>query len=357
MKNLTCLFLIASIILFSCNDENEDDLNNDNTTTNVVEITDDVDVTTTWSGDSIYVIKAWDFYVTATLTIEPGCIIKFTAGGSFMGTSSGGTIVANGTAEDPIVFTSIKDDEHGGDVNGDGDATSPAPRDWAEILIQTNGSSFTNCMFLYGGNSTYLSTLNIYDVTANIVNCTFAYNYGGKSGDFYYGALDATSARFSTVIKNNVFYGNNIPLSIESTIDIDNSNSFINPSDQSETNTMNGIFVYSYDDFNRAVSWAETEVPFVINDNDLWIESSNSLSLANNVVLKFTPESAIVIGIGGTLNQNNTNKFTSFKDDSPLGDTNGDGDATSPADGDWEGIYDDDALEYVSWTNIYYDNH
>lgn len=366
MKKFLFFTLISSLVLcLSCGDDDTntdpDNPENPGNETNVVEITEDIDETTTWYSDSIYLIKDYDFWLNATLTIQAGTVIKFTSNGSYMNISSSGTVVANGTSSNQIVFTSIKDDDNGGDTNEDEGATSPAAKDWGEVLVEGNGSTFNYCTFMYGGKGSYLSTLRIYDVTASITNCKFIHNHGGKSGDFYYGALAATDASPATVIANNTFYNNNLPLSIESVINIDNSNTFHNPSNQSEINNMNGIFVYSYDDFFKAVSWEETEVPFVINDNDLWIEATGSLSLAANVVLKFTPSSTLLIETGGTLNQNSTNAFTSFKDDTRLGDTNGDGDASSPADGDWEGIYDDSMTipspYFYTWSNIYYDSY
>jgi hypothetical protein len=46
-----------------------------------------------------------------------------------------GSLVADGTAASPVVFTSIPDHTAGGDTNGDADATKPSANPWPEMTV------------------------------------------------------------------------------------------------------------------------------------------------------------------------------------------------------------------------------
>src|SRR5690606_14649209 len=71
--------------------------------------------TTTWESQNTYILNGF-IYVNdgQTLTIEPGTVIKGQTGqaedASALIVARGGTIIANGTADNPIIFTALADD-------------------------------------------------------------------------------------------------------------------------------------------------------------------------------------------------------------------------------------------------------
>jgi hypothetical protein len=78
--------------------------------------------TQTWTKDKVYLLNGFVFVNTGqTLTIEPGTIIKGSAGNganaSALIVAQGARLIANGTAAEPIIFTSQADNIRR-DVNG-----------------------------------------------------------------------------------------------------------------------------------------------------------------------------------------------------------------------------------------------
>jgi hypothetical protein len=99
-----------------------------------------------------------------TLTIPAGTVVKIAASERLQ---VHGTLDAAGTADDWVVFTSLKDDTYGGDTNADADATLPSPGDWDGIYL--NGSSiyegignFDYCLLRYGGDAGDALDANVY---------------------------------------------------------------------------------------------------------------------------------------------------------------------------------------------------
>src|SRR5439155_20585243 len=89
----------------------------------------------------------------ATLTIPAGTVVKFEPGQSrTLEVSSGGTLNAQGTAENLVAFTTFLDDSMGGDSNADGSGSTPQPGDWGYVqLTGSSTPSLSYCRFRYGG--------------------------------------------------------------------------------------------------------------------------------------------------------------------------------------------------------------
>ena len=316
---------------------------------------DDFDGQITWSETEVpYVLQQAEYLLPAgnSLTCESGVILKLDVGVNIW---IEGTIIANGSITEPVIFTSYKDDSIVGDTNNDDDITSPNPGDWDYLMIRgiNNSSSFNYCEFYYGGG--YYEGYTIYldnDTAVNVSSCTFVYNTGSDEP-----VLDASHAGANTTIIGNIFYNNVKPLMINGSISLNSSNTFHNLEIPTQSNIKNGVFVYSGGEVEGNISWEETEIPFVLSA-EMQIDTGNSLTLADDVILKFDGGSIWYQG-DNLLNYDGSGVwFTSFKDDEHGGDTNGDAGNTVPATGDWNGIYNAGANpEYWEvWDNILYDD-
>ena len=102
----TLFFGLVLFLMISCQESSKED--------NIITISGDITEDSQWTADKNYIL---DQQVTvlpgATLTIESGTVIKANAGEaprvSMLVVARGGKLMAQGTAEKPIIFTSIND--------------------------------------------------------------------------------------------------------------------------------------------------------------------------------------------------------------------------------------------------------
>jgi hypothetical protein len=179
--NLFAILMLSLGVLFvACNDDDGMMTDPDPVDENVIIVSENVTADATWTRDKIYQLAARVTVVDGvTLTIEPGTIIKGEAGSAANATAllvaRGGTLIADGTANAPIIFTSVADEIQPEDVSAGnfgspnldpdinglwggvivlGNATISASNDDDEDIseVQIEGIPTSDPNGLYGGN-------------------------------------------------------------------------------------------------------------------------------------------------------------------------------------------------------------
>jgi len=265
----------------------------------------------TWSASANVHIVTCDIVVPLgmTLTIEAGAIVKFNVNTRVI---IQGALNAQGTAVNQIVFTSIHDDEHGGDTDGDGSATPPAKYNWGwiEFADSSNDSaSFVqHCLIRYGGADDHY-------------------------GRFYQGAITLNNA--SPTVQSCTFQHNHI-------------NGIEIPGGTKQASATQNV-----------ETWHNTDVVYVLT-GDLVIANGMKLLIKPGVTVKSKLNTHF--NIQGALEARGTTTqlvtFTSFQDDDHGGDTDADGTDTPPQPNDWGWIEfadsSDDAASNIEYSHFLY---
>jgi len=254
----------------------------------------------TWSSDVHLDLAGYPYWVSNditisaanTTTIDPGVILKF--GRQYAEINVEGRLIANGTSDSPVIFTSSKDDARGGDTNRDG-LTSPQPKDWGGI---------------YFANNTSLPQSELHNVIIA---------YAGQDADDPAPYPDEPTIGYPILIhayENPIF--DNVVF---------------------EKNRINAQAI-TVGTWSSDVHLDLAGYPYWVS-NDITISAANTATIDAGVILKFGRRYAEV-NVNGRLLANGTPDnpvvFTSHRDDSRGGDNNADG-ATSPKAQDWGGIY------------------
>lgn len=279
----------------------------------------------------------------AYISVDPGIVFKAGVNTSIF---VDGGFQINGTETENVIFTSIKDDNFGnpGDTNNDGNATSPSTNDWGAVMYRGTSNDTYNTIehaqFWYGRLG-----LAIQDASPSISNTLFS------DAHFFGITVDgAGKPVFEDVkIQNSVM--DPILLSVKANPEFNNiifdsndSNGIQILEGYASPSQLNSFFTNTTTVGSDAILFQRdiagiNNIAYIVSTR-MTIAPSARLTINPGVVIKFHQWGSIRVE-GALIADGESDQrivFTDIRDDSSGGDTNNDGNATSPTTGYWEGI-------------------
>lgn len=265
--------------------------------------------TTNWDNPSAV------YYLRNTVTVPTGSTLTIGAGQVIKLQQSlivNGTLMAQGTAAQPVIFTSREDDAAGGDTNNDGSATSPARGQWNQLLFTSTstGDMLDNVVARYGGGNVNA------EVEADGTSPTITNSVLGDSPNF---GLRLTSS--AATLTGDTFENNDVPdqgFGSGGAIEIDADSQPAIGSATFTNNHLNGVWDDGGTLPSGTINWNNTDTVYYLAQS-ITVPHGSTLAIAAGQVIKLAQS----IIVQGTMTAIGTVAapviFTSLQDDSAGG--------------------------------------